>query len=550
MHPPAGPFGQPDRFGSHPHTLFHSLNQPRGSGTLDFAEQFQRSRPDYFNVKSVRGSSPAASLAADLCQNFHIDNDASPHFPTPRRALFTTSTIMNGMEAREYVTTPPLPPSSSPGYMDMDISPLPNKAPAVAQIEVHSPTPVPTPDEDDEMDLESPVPAPRHAFLEPPKPIAADRRKMGLRRPSLTRTKGYSTGTVPYRSNPEQLPLFKFGGESRLGSSSLSLSECFGESPPQERRPQTSHSPSANVPGALRSKAHFASLSGASAMRTGSPITTAHARRPSNPFNRPRRQFRRSLSMFENPADMVKPKEPSPPPSLQAVVDVEEPAEPILPHFFPEGQNDSIPRITRTTFLEILDGRFNENYDQKIVIDCRFEYEYEGGHIDGAINYNDKDLLSSHLFETPMEGRTLLILHCEYSAHRAPLMARHVRAQDRAVNAEFYPKLTYPEVYILDGGYSGFFSEHRERCYPQAYVEMDAAEHAFTCEREMGKLRQNRKGLSRAATFAFGQQDRQICDSPTGPSRSNTCDSSSPMAIGASPCAILDRGHARRMASY
>ena len=120
MHPPAGPFGQPDRFRSHPHTLFHSLNQPRGSGTLDFAEQFQRSRPDYFNVKSVRGSSPAASLAADLCQNFHIDNDArlaapasmyckcgqiwlmfhSPHFPTPRRALFTTSTIMNGMEAR------------------------------------------------------------------------------------------------------------------------------------------------------------------------------------------------------------------------------------------------------------------------------------------------------------------------------------------------------------------------------------------------------------------------------------------------------------------
>lgn len=377
------------------------------------------------------------------------------------------------------------------------------------------------------------------------------RRKMGLRRPSLTRTKGYSTGTMPYRSNSEQLPLFKFGGESRLGSSSLSLSDCFGESPPQERRPQTSHSPSANVPGALRSKAHFASLSGASAaMRTGSPITTAHARRPSNPFSRPRRQFRRSLSMFDNPADMVKPKEPSPPPSLQAVLDVEEPAEPALPHFFPEDPNDSIPRITRSTFLDILDGKFNEKYDQKIVIDCRFEYEYEGGHVDGAINYNDKDLLSSHLFETPMEGRTLLILHCEYSAHRAPLMAKHVRSQDRAVNAEFYPKLTYPEVYILDGGYSGFFSEHRERCYPQAYVEMDAVEHAFTCEREMGKLRQNRKGLSRAATFAFGQQDRRICDSPTGPSRAYTCDSSSPMAIGASPCAGIDRGHARRMASY
>ena len=56
----------------------------------------------------------------------------------------------------------------------MDISPLPNKAPIVAQIEVHSPTPVPTPELDDEMDLESPVPAPRQTFLEPPKPIVAE----------------------------------------------------------------------------------------------------------------------------------------------------------------------------------------------------------------------------------------------------------------------------------------------------------------------------------------------------------------------------------------
>lgn len=29
--------------------------------------------PDYFKLKPVRGSSPTASLAADLSQNFHID---------------------------------------------------------------------------------------------------------------------------------------------------------------------------------------------------------------------------------------------------------------------------------------------------------------------------------------------------------------------------------------------------------------------------------------------------------------------------------------------
>lgn len=33
----------------------------------------KKSCTDYFNLKPVRGSSPTASLAADLSQNFHID---------------------------------------------------------------------------------------------------------------------------------------------------------------------------------------------------------------------------------------------------------------------------------------------------------------------------------------------------------------------------------------------------------------------------------------------------------------------------------------------
>ena len=244
----------------------------------------------------------------------------------------------------------------------------------------------------------------------------------------------------------------------------------------------------------------------------------------------------------------MKPKkEEEVPTTLSAVMDIEEPHEPILPHFFPEGQNDSIPRISRETMLSVLDGKFGEQYTHKMIIDCRFEYEYDGGHIDGAINYNDKELLATHLFRTPMEGRTLLIFHCEYSAHRAPIMARHIRAEDRNANAEHYPRLTYPEVYILEGGYSGFFEEHRSRCYPQAYVEMNDASHANTCEREMGRLR-NRRGLGRAATYAFGQKTQNIQDSPTAPGRgaSRDCDSSD--MLGASPILGNDR-YARRMVS-
>ena len=256
--------------------------------------------------------------------------------------------------------------------------------------------------------------------------------------------------------------------------------------------------------------------------------------------------------MFENPNDVMKPKKEDTPQAtkLQAVMDIEEPPEPVLPHFFAEGKNDCIPRISQGTMLDVLDGKYCDQFTQKMVIDCRFEYEYEGGHINGAINYNDKELLASHLFRTPMQGRTLLIFHCEYSAHRAPIMARHIRAEDRSANAEFYPRLTYPDVYILEGGYSGFFTDHRDRCYPQAYVEMGDAQHVRTCEREMGRLRQNRKGLSRAQTFAFGQKNQSIENSPTAPGRSNNREPLDMMMLGASPILGNDRCHTRRMASY
>lgn len=91
-----------------------------------------------------------------------------------------------------------------------------------------------------------------------------------------------------------------------------------------------------------------------------------------------------------------------------------------LPHFM--ANEESVPRITKETMIDVLDGKHQEPYDQTFIVDCRFEYEYEGGHIDGAINVNGKDELASKLFDPVSTSRTLLIFHCEYSAHRAPLM--------------------------------------------------------------------------------------------------------------------------------
>ena len=101
--------------------------------------------------------------------------------------------------------------------------------------------------------------------------------------------------------------------------------------------------------------------------------------------------------------------------------------------------------------------------------------------------------------------------------------AKHVRSQDRTYNVHRYPNLTYPEIYILDGGYSSFFNDHYLRCSPQNYVPMGAKEHESACELGLAKIKRGgRAKLSRAQTFAFGQHDTALDDSPTAPSRKAT----------------------------
>ena len=154
-------------------------------------------------------------------------------------------------------------------------------------------------------------------------------------------------------------------------------------------------------------------------------------------------------------------------------------------------------------------------YDEHLIVDCRFPYEFDGGHIAGAINVNTWDALESHFFDNPRNEKILIIFHCEYSAHRAPRLslpaqvifaytrALHLRNRDRHLNMHRYPKLHYPEIYILQGGYSGFFTRHKERCEPQNYVAMQDERHKATCAREMRNFGKSTK-LSRTQSFTYG----------------------------------------------
>ena len=125
--------------------------------------------------------------------------------------------------------------------------------------------------------------------------------------------------------------------------------------------------------------------------------------------------------MFEHPADVMKQEKAAfTSVSLDSIMDIDDPPRLQLPHF--NSDEESLPRISKDTMVDVLDGKYSQSYDRSIIVDCRFEYEYEGGHIEGAINVNDKEKLATQLFvELPSEN-TLLIFHCEYSAHRAPIM--------------------------------------------------------------------------------------------------------------------------------
>jgi M-phase inducer tyrosine phosphatase len=167
-------------------------------------------------------------------------------------------------------------------------------------------------------------------------------------------------------------------------------------------------------------------------MADGSPIAPV-ARRAS--IQRPRGKVRRTMSMFEHAEDVLQSEateeevklnlSPSASPRFASPGFPSPMADPcenaILPFFM--NKDDPLRRINRATLIEVLDGQYKEHYDDYVIVDCRFEYEYEGGHISGAININSLDVLEETFFnDETQDKRRLIIFHCEYSAHRAPRM--------------------------------------------------------------------------------------------------------------------------------
>ncbi|XP_051699384.1 M-phase inducer phosphatase 3 isoform X6 [Oryctolagus cuniculus] len=142
----------------------------------------------------------------------------------------------------------------------------------------------------------------------------------------------------------------------------------------------------------------------------------------------------------------------------------------------PEGLNG--PRLKQVA--DLLLGKFQGLIEKFYIIDCRYPYEYLGGHIQGALNLYSQEELRNFFLKKPIvpldvQKRIILVFHCEFSSERGPRMCRSLREEDRALNR--YPALHYPELYILKGGYRDFFPEYTELCEPQSYCPMHHLEH-------------------------------------------------------------------------
>ncbi|XP_004615335.1 M-phase inducer phosphatase 1 isoform X1 [Sorex araneus] len=138
------------------------------------------------------------------------------------------------------------------------------------------------------------------------------------------------------------------------------------------------------------------------------------------------------------------------------------------------GKHQDLKYISPEIVASVLNGKFANLIKEFVIIDCRYPYEYEGGHIKGAVNLHMEEEVEDFLLKkpiTPTDGkRVIVVFHCEFSSERGPRMCRYVRERDRLGNE--YPKLHYPELYVLKGGYKEFFLKCPSHCEPPSYRPM------------------------------------------------------------------------------
>ena len=141
------------------------------------------------------------------------------------------------------------------------------------------------------------------------------------------------------------------------------------------------------------------------------------------------------------------------------------------------GKHSDMKSISPETMAHLVRGDVSETVGNFQIIDCRYPYEFEGGHIRDASNIWERDSMLKQFMNSlekkqPTDKRNILVFHCEFSSQRGPKMSRFLRKMDREANKDCYPSLYYPELYLLEGGYKAFYEQYPELCDPHSYTTM------------------------------------------------------------------------------
>ncbi|PIC52288.1 hypothetical protein B9Z55_002457 [Caenorhabditis nigoni] len=145
----------------------------------------------------------------------------------------------------------------------------------------------------------------------------------------------------------------------------------------------------------------------------------------------------------------------------------------------PQKASQAFRSISPKTLLSEFQRLGDDFHKTYMIVDCRFPFEYKGGHVKGAINVFRHDKIKSTFFPEDLTfcsfPKRIPIFYCEFSQKRGPAMAHAVRSIDRVRNELRYPHVEYPEMYLLDYGYKSLWNlaECREICEPRSYIPMN-----------------------------------------------------------------------------
>uniref|UniRef100_A0AAF5RVM4 protein-tyrosine-phosphatase n=1 Tax=Wuchereria bancrofti TaxID=6293 RepID=A0AAF5RVM4_WUCBA len=152
----------------------------------------------------------------------------------------------------------------------------------------------------------------------------------------------------------------------------------------------------------------------------------------------------------------------------------------------PDIPSSAFACINAETLAGLLRSMTKEQFAERfILIDCRYPFEYMGGHIRGAYNLFDPADVEAVFYPDNIRVRAQLmskkpIFYCEFSQKRGPSIAYELRALDRKFNFDRYPAVDYPEMYLLEYGYRNFylcFSNEPDLIEPNGYVAMNDVAH-------------------------------------------------------------------------